>query len=655
MMYPLRRLAPALLALLLAAGLAQASEHCRHIALLASGYGDAIYDRREETPFFDQETHLVRDRRGKLNIAEVSLNYAAALLVTGEQTQRALQVIEAALAHQDIADGSPTRGMFRWTVEPDAEYDANATLYLAPTLAYLARTVEEPELRARLQESARLALQALLTAGERPAEGFGQAMWAGAVCSLGDAVGDEAGTRASAGAVEALLARLRSRGFSNVHSPTFDALRIGGLRWAWQYAADDAAREQADLALRICYADMLQRYDAATAMVAGAIGSAYAAEYLGKTGVAQYLLACDLPSALAATCEVGPLAMYFALSDYAPPAEMLAAADADGPAREVRTRKPDPEEQAPEAYSTSTWTAPGISLGTMSGIVDTSSIPILATCDLIERPTSYFYVFGGPAMLYSAQSGSLALCSFNFDAVGMGQRMVVGVRGMLGRRDHIDRVLVGSHEWIGEPEAVGQQGVVAVRRGSSYLGVKILEVGTGAELSSEVKPGVIRWYAEGNMDSLMLEVYGRRRSYRLPKPLYDVRVGLLVEVAPASSFAGLAEFADHVSRRRVAQDTEAQRVRVDPEQQRQIPGRHEIKTVAEMQWVRLLYHSMSLVDPELALGLREELLRNRLESRTLPMELPANYLWVSPGLTLLAGGEPSFEAEGAGQEQPPDA
>ncbi|MGD9497317.1 MAG: hypothetical protein AB7Y46_13545 [Armatimonadota bacterium] len=630
-----------------------ASPHGAHLSVLVAQYGDETYDRHRGIAYYDQITHLVRDASGKLNVAETSLNYAAALLVVGEQTERARDVIEAVLAQQDTVEGSPTRGLFRWMAEESATYDPRATTYLAPTLAHLARTVEEPGLQGRLQERARLALAGLLAA-DRPSDGFGAAMWAGAVCALAELTGDPAGQQAGAQAVAQILARLRSFGPGGLPAPTFDALRIGGLRWAWQCAPSEQARADAETALAVLYADMLQRYDPATAMVVGPIGSAYAADYLGQTGVARYLLACDLPSALAATRGAGPLAMYFALSQYQPPEDLLSLAERSRPATEVRSRTPAAQGDAPEAASTCTWMAPGMSLGTMSGTVEASAIPILVTCDLPERPGSYFYVLGGPATLHSAQSGSLALCSFDFDGIGVGTRVQAAVRGILGRRDQIRRVIVGRHEWIGEPEAVGQNAVVALQRGGSYLGVKILEVAFGAQLRSEVKPGVLAWFAEGNMDSLMLTVYGRSEDYPLREPLWDVRVGLLVEVAPASEFAGLEQFAEHVASRRVSQRVEQSRVRVDQNDQRQIPGRHEITAVGEMRFARFLTHTMTLVDEELALGLTEELLRNHLVSRTLPLELPADYLWASPALNLRVGGDPAAAITvppGSGAEQ----
>ena len=140
----------------------------------------------------------------------------------------------------------------------------------------------------------------------------------------------------------------------------------------------------------------------------------------------------------------------------------------------------------------------------------------------------------------------------------------------------------------------------------------------------------------------MLTIFGRRETYLLPKPLYDLRVGLLIEVAPAAEFGSLEEFAKHVGARRVTQRVEVTRVRTDLEEERQIPGRDEPKALGEMRFARYLKHTMALVDDALPLGLTEELLRNQLVERTLPVTLPPDYLWVSPALTLVVGGDPAL-------------
>lgn len=614
-----------------------------HLSMLAAQQGLERWERQRDGDDSASAVALLLGSDGRANIVETNLNWAAALLEAGGRPDLAERVIAASLAHQDTAEDSRTRGLFRWFADEAEPFSVDATLYIAPALAHLARTASPDDLRRTLKERAALALQAML-AGDQPEGSFGTAMWAGAVATLGGAVDDPAGAVASARAVRKLLAQVKEDGLAGVHSPTFDALRIGGLRWAWQFAPDDASRAEAEAALSIYYTDMLQRYEPLTAMVVGSIGTAYTNEYVGDPGVAQWLLACDLPSAIASIARADALAMYFALAEYELPETLVALAEGDRPAAEIRTRTPG-EGTIPEASSTCTWVGNGMSLGTMSGIVQSGSIPVMATCDLPERPTSYLYAIGAPATLQSAQTGSLALCSFNFDEVGVLPRLRVGVRGMFGRRDQIDRVIVGTHEWIGEPEAVGQNMVVAVRRGNTYFGVKILEVGTPGETAASIKPAKLRWFAEGNMDSLMLEVFGRQAAYPLQQPSFDVRVGLLVEVAPASELGSLEEFARRLSSRRVTQTITRDRVRTDDVEERTVPGRHEIRSRAEMRYANYLYHEMTLVSEELTLGLKEELLRNQLVSRTLPVELPPDYLLVSPALTLTTGAMQEGVAE----------
>lgn len=628
-----RRLVPLLMAMLVLPTMI-ASANVKQITERVVQQGLQMHEQMRQA---DPAAVLLIDSAGRHNLAETNLNWAAALLTASVQVDLAQRVIAQSLQHQDREAGSATRGLFRWYAESGEQYSSDATLYIAPTVAYLSGATGVGELRGDLRQSARLALDGLLAMPDRPRYGYGGAMWAGAVLSLADRLGDADAAQEGVRALVSTTDALRRNGLGGVHSPTFDALRIGGLRWAWEHSPDEQSRNVAEAALGICYADMLQRYDATTAMVTGAIGHAYASDYLGQSGIARYLLACDLDSALELAQSVTPLGMYFALTGYSPHEELLALAQSSD-AREVRTRTPDPAGEAPELWSTCTWTAGGMSLGTMSGPVTGASIPLLATCDLPKRPTSYFYVYGGQATVHSAQFGPLALASFDFDEVGMGRRIQVGVRGVLGRRDQIDRVVIGVEDWIGEPRAVGQNVAIALQRGSSYLGIKILQTGPAGAAPPATKPGRIEWFAEGNMDSLLLTVAGRAATYPLPAPLHDVRVGLLVEVAHGDDFGSLDEFAAHLASRRVSQSLEEEKRRVETEEARQIPGRHEIRPIAEMRFARFLFHEMSLERSEQPLGLVQELLRNRLQSRTLPVELPDNYLWVSPALTLTTGG-----------------
>ena len=60
---------------------------------------------------------------------------------------------------------------------------------------------------------------------------------------------------------------------------------------------------------------------------------------------------------------------------------------------------------------------------------------------------------------------------------------------------------------------------------------------------------------------------------------------------------------------------------------------------AEMVFLESLRHTMTLTDEARPLGLVEDLSAQRIISRTLPVELPPNYLRMSPGLSLAVGGQ----------------
>ncbi len=625
-----------------AAGPALASPHLSEIAERVVAYGKAYYDEEKGLRHLDEQSGFVRDDNGRLNVAECTLNYAAAGFETGKEPEKVVSTIAAVLSQQDRDAASATRGLFRWFAEKGVQHDVYATLYLAPVLARLTRELAQPggaQQESSLTESCRLALEALLAQSFTPEEEVGCLMGAGALCSLGAAVGDRAAQERGAGLVRQWLHRTAIRGATNEHRPTYDALKIGGLRWAWENAADEGARKEAETALELCYRDMLQRYHPAAATVGGAIRSAYPADYNGGGGLALYLLSADLPSALQASTEPGPLVMYFALSDYELPSDLLALATARDEAYEVRTRSPEDKETEEPETSTCTYVAPGFTLGTMTGPCDSGSIPLFATWDLPDKPTSYFYLIGGPAHLSSAQSGPLALCSLNFDYVGVARRYQVGLRGVLGARENIDGVMIDGVEWEGEPDAVAQGSSVTLQQGGSYLGVKILQCGAGERggLPSGVKPGMIAWFGGDAGASLLLNVYGRQADYALQQPLENVRVGLLVEAAPASAYDSLEEFATVFSRRRVREQIHSREQRMRELEETDPLRPHKPKTKAEMVFVRTLEHSMMLDTGEVKLGLVEDLIGDRLLSQTLPVELPPDYLWLSPALSLNVG------------------
>ena len=87
---------------------------------------------------FDPATKLVlRADKGKLDVCQSSLEYAAALLSANQQIDRANANIAAVLTYHDLQESSRTFGNFRWWHGEEKVRDRNAVAFMSPWLAHL--------------------------------------------------------------------------------------------------------------------------------------------------------------------------------------------------------------------------------------------------------------------------------------------------------------------------------------------------------------------------------------------------------------------------------------------------------------------------------------------------------------------------------------
>lgn len=492
-----------------------------HLLELSIAYGDAN---------FSSAVNLVLDPAGLPDIPDYSLPYAVALLERGIYVPRAQAVVGVVLGAQDRRTDAPTAGLFQW--RPGEAHTRAATWHVAPLLARLhdrhaARlgTGTTERIRDAMQSASR-ALQRGLEAAPTDETLLTHA----ALAQTGRALGDAAPAAAAVAAVGRWLAEVNAAGRTWSPAPHADAIRILALQRIWE-VAPAASREPVERALRLCYLDLAQRVNPAGG-VTGATAVAYPDEYLDNRGFASYLVYRDFGLHLHSRAR--PAAVGLALAQYRPPPEIAALVRRAFDPYVVETTSAHDG----VATHTTTYMSRTFTLGTMTHWCDRDTMPVFATfARHAGRPTVYFSVRGAPAHMKALQYGNMAMCSFNFDRIGIGKNLQAWIEGRLGVAGEVEAVYARGEKWNGEPMAVGARDTVVVKRGGVYLGITLLEAGiAGEDPGFRRKPGVLEWQGIGEHASLTLSVYARHENYPLPRALDDVRAGFVIQLWDEDQF-----------------------------------------------------------------------------------------------------------------------
>lgn len=507
-----------------------ADERAGHLIELCIAYGDT---------HFNSAANLVTTPTGYPELPEYSLPYALALLEAGLSTSRAKAVFASTLAMQDATPASPTRGLFRWWGVATAEFSADATARIAPLLARAVSAYGDrlgDDLRNAVLAAMDLARGALALELRRAKGDDSGVLIQAALAQLGSALGQPQAAVAAANAVSRWTHEIALGGRTWGPSPAGDATRIMALSHIWQALPVEGRGPVEDM-LRLCYLDLLQRAHLPGGVLAGAQFSASAQDYLGSGGPASYLIYRDAGGPLPS--NVQPIAAVAALSAYRPPDDVVAVVQRQFAPYSVTTTAS--RETAPAR--TDTYLEPKFTLGTMSGWCMGDTVPIFAAFSAPQkRPTAFFRVKAAPAHISSLQFGNLAICSLNFDRMGVEKRLQAWLQGSLGTVHDVEEVYAMGSEWNGEPIAVGTRGTVIVKRAGVYLAVTLLECGPAEiESTSRRKPGVLEWTGIGENAELTLTVYARQDEYRVKRPIDDLRAGVVFQVWDSSLFADTGE------------------------------------------------------------------------------------------------------------------
>ncbi len=578
----------------------------------------------------DESTGLVKDGTRQANVPQSSPGYLAALLIEGGHDNQVAALVGALLASQDRTDGSDTRGYFRWSGSGSDAYSYDATLYALPVLAWCVQHQQRGlgSRAAELTEAVRLAVRALDKYSFEPSEEAYLMLQAAARASAGAALGDRKLIDRAQSAVDKWLTTVRAQGLPAGHSPSFDALRLATLYWL--KASNAGAPASLDTAIRLSRADAATRVWPAHHVLAGAAYHSFMSDYTASGGLSDYL--CRGYFGTGALESVEPFVMHFllpapAIAPLAPPAMPLT----------VRTTGIAPT----KVSGTCTYLAPEFSLGTMSGTMSGSSLPIVMRFADPEYPEAIAAtVFPAEGQVNSVQQNGMALCSINFDRIGIGSRKQAFVSFRLGRKEQIQEVLVRGAAWNREDTGIDQRDGLVLSTAGCYVGIMVGRCGpVEGDTLRRVKPAELRWTGLGKLERLQLDVYGRQSDFGLSEPLHNVRITLGICVAPVSAYPSIEEFGAAFAQSRISEKIEQIAQRIGPESG--LPQRRPIDGVIpdpqpkkDIPIRHLVQQTITWKSMGAEFTLTEDLNAGELLGGSVDgVEIPRDLLWSAAGLS----------------------
>ena len=575
----------------------------------------------EYGPRIDEATGLILHQAGLPSVAAESPGYVLAAYESDSNIEQAQQVLRAILAAQDTQPGSKNRGQFSWLGGQGQARSLQATYFASPVLAQIHIQHAEklsPELSAQLHSGLELAFEAVRGKPTPSEDDVTKLLRVASLAMLGRALGDEPQIAEALKHVSNWLNETLDKGLRDGHSPSSDSYRLAALKWIWQAAGPDMRNGRLQDTLELMYYDLACRIQPESGVLAGAALYAKPADYLNGGQYNPYLSYVDLGGSRPQT--ITSFAMFFVAPDYAPSGDMLAVAREQLPSQ-ISTEARD------GAYivRTDTYMHDRFGLGTMTGQPSETSIPLLVTfADCPERPTAYFFAAPWPSHVTSMQVENVGMITVDFDLIGQGNRLTAWLCGVLGPRSQIERVIVSGHEWNELPAAIAAMGTVAIERAGCYVGIRALRAGPAESkaIVSGPKPAVLEWTGPGDAAELQLTIYARKRNYRLRRPLDNLRAGVVVKVAPASSFDSLAAFAADFARVRLRQSVERTKELLpeptDPF--RAVLTEHKPKSKSELEYKHMLLHTISYQDNETSWQVQEDMLNKEVTLRLVNRE-----------------------------------
>lgn len=592
-------------------------------------------------------TDLVLDRLNRPTVAEGSLEYAAALLMSGAAEGRAAAIIGAVL---DAQAGEKPAGAFPW--RPDGKPDPEATCYVGVWLAYINGHLLEGlpvDLRSRLAGALAPAQSAVGRLKVGPEETSRFLMKTAALAMLESQTGTPGGAGAS---FEAWLKYTREKGVAQLLSSSQMVVATAALSWIAQASLTEEMRTGAEQALEYIYRDMALRFHAKAAMLGGAAAHAYPRDYVTALGASRYLL-----HALFGEPDVGgvpPFGMFLALPGHWPAGEVRDILTSSIP-RTVMART--------ETHEATTHVTPSYSLGTLSGPVVAGTAPLIITypsdpislplaegeegpAPEVELPSAYCVLHPGDARATAVQEGPKALVSLDFDNIGAErERLDVFVDIYLGHDETIDSVFVNDAPYDGSVgAAVPLKSAVVTERNGVYTAITVAALGPAVRKARTDPPhlvGTLGW---------VRGTYGEELVLRLPasmgmdaEPARDnYRVAFAVEMADITDYASATEFARVIYDTRSSVKVTNKEVKVGekPDNTHKIPGLN--RPVERSKWIMetRIAQELQYRSGEDTLNIREDLALNEVVSRSVNgVEVVWDFLYKSASMNHMPGDE----------------
>lgn len=241
-------------------------------------YGDRNYD---------EQSHLVRRvdymHAGRVNIAQHSAEYAAALFDAGQKTDRANAIVNAILDHQWNKDAERPwqKGNFIWWADENNVRDPNAVVFLTPWLCYIALECDkslQPQTRQRLREALPRCIDPIRTHPGKVYENDNHwLLRAAAMVMLSRALDRPELLADGEKRIDDWINHVAAHGVSEFNSPCYAAVSIFAFEWIYHFAPDSAKslRVKTVDSLNFLYADVFQQWHWQAGIQAGTHSRAY--------------------------------------------------------------------------------------------------------------------------------------------------------------------------------------------------------------------------------------------------------------------------------------------------------------------------------------------------------------------------------------------